>query len=102
MRTLENLEKQLSFIENENNYFAQFSAVVKTCHYARENKIALWDAGIINDNENLAISERIENAYHKAIEKHKQWVINFYKNRDLSEHTAETFITSIYNDIFNL
>lgn len=101
MYELKNLEKQLAFIEDKKNYYAGFGKVVQYCHAARECKTHLWDTGVIDDNENLAISERISAAYRSAIETHKQWVINFYKNRDLSAHTVESFITTIYNDIFS-
>ncbi len=95
------LNKLLKFIENKENYYAGFSHVIQYCDYARERNSMLWENGFISDTEKLHNSERISLARDSAIETHKQWTINYFKHRDLSAHTVETFVSTIYNYIFN-
>lgn len=99
MYDVKNLEHSLKYIEDEKNYYAGFGSVIRQCIVAREMKIQLWDAGEIEDNENLALSERIENAYRKAVEIHKKWVIKVLSD-SASSHTIETVVSSVYHDIF--
>lgn len=100
MYTTEQLQHILKFIENKQNYYAGFGHVIRQCHVAREMKIQLWDAGIIGDNENLALSERIERAYRKAIDVHKKWLIKVLSDSE-TKHTIETLVSTIYHDIFD-
>ena len=100
MYEIKSLETVLNYIEDEKNYFAGFGYVIRQCHVAREIKTQLWEDGQIGDNESIFISERIERAYRKAIETHKNWVIRVL-SESKSQHTIETLVSTIYHDIFN-
>ena len=98
MSTIERLNYLLTFLEDRKNYFSGFSHVMKNSVLALELKSQLWDAGEIGDNESLAISNRIEKARCNAIETHKAFVIKTLRNNP--NHTVESIVNSIYNEIF--
>ena len=98
---LKQFELSLKFIENKDNYYAGFYAVMEHCALALYIKNCLWDAGTIGDNELLHYSERIHKAKRAAIETHRAWTIARL-TESASEHTIETITNSIYNDVFNL
>lgn len=99
MQKIKDLNKMMKFIENEQHYYAAFYYVARLCVIARDRKTLLWNEGVISDNENLNYSERIERAYKKAVQTHKNWVIKRLQQSS-AEHTVETIVSTIYNDIF--
>ncbi len=100
MQQVKDLNKLLEFIEDENHYYALFGKVIESCHRAKVIKLELWNSGVIEDNESLTATMRIDRAYSKAIDVHKKWVIKRLQN-STAEHTIETLVCTIYNDIFN-
>ena len=101
MYEVKQLETPLSTIEDEKNYYAGFSHVIIFCSEADTVRRGLWNVGAITDAESSRYKERIVIARQNAINTHKQWLINALKDRDLSRHTLDSFVSTIYNDIFS-
>lgn len=101
MHEIKELDKLVETIENEENYYACFPYVVRYWSEADTVRRALWNAGVITDEESGNYKDRIIMARQTAIDTHKAWLINMFKDRDLSKHTLDSFISTIYHDIFN-
>ena len=95
------LELSLKFIENEENYYAGFWAVIEHCILAMYLKNILWDNGVIGDNELHYYTQKIQLARQKAIEKHRDFTIRILKENE-RKHSIETVVNSVYADVFHL
>ena len=100
MTKVEELEEIIKMIEDKNNYYALFGHIIKYCAVAKDRKTQLWNEGYIGDTDSLVYTVRIDRAYFDAIETHKKWVIKRL-SQTASEHTIETLVSTIYNDIFD-
>ena len=98
---LEQFKKSLKFIENKQNYYAGFWAVMEHCVLAFYLKNKLWDSGVIGDNELHYYTERIQLAREEAIQTHKEYTIKVLKENE-ERHTIESVVSSVYADVYNL
>lgn len=104
MKTFEKEQKikqllsMLSFIENEENYYAMFSYVLQSAERCTQELQNLLNAGIITFEEKSNYSSRVDAAKRKAIETHLAWTVK--RLSENKNHTVETVVYSVYNDIF--
>ncbi len=96
---LERLQSRLKFLEDERNYYAMFSFVVANFFQCREELRTLcYIEKIISHHENVDYLSRIEEAFKKAVQVHLEWTIK--RLSENNNHTVETVVYSVYNDLF--
>lgn len=98
---LEQFKKSLKVIENKENYYANFWAVMEHCVLAFYLKNKLWGSGVIGDNELHYYTERIQLARKEAIQTHKEYTIEVLKENE-ERHTIESVVSSVYADVYHL
>lgn len=98
MKETEQLHQMLKFIEDENDYYAMFSYVLQSAERCTQELQNLLNAGIITFEEKNNYSSRVDAAKRKAIESHLAWTVK--RLSENKNHTVETVVYSVYNDIF--
>jgi len=91
----------LAFIENTENYYAMFRYVIEKCATAQLENLLLFTAGIITDEKYIENITRIQKTKEQAIVTHGEWTIKMFE-QSKKQHTARTFVSSVYADIFNI
>ncbi len=98
MYDLDELNGAIAFIEDESNYYSMFRHVINSCVTANTIVLALWNVSQISDIDLHNYRQRINVARQNAIEKHKNFVLRRLMKND--NHTIESVVESVYNDIF--
>lgn len=96
---LEHLQNRLKFLEDKEDYYAMFSFVVANYFQCQEELRTLcYIEKIISHHENVDSLSRIEEAFKKAVQVHLEWTIK--RLSENKNHTVETVVYSVYNDLF--
>lgn len=96
---LEHLQSRLKFLEDEEDYYAMFSFVVANYFQCREElQTLLFTEKLISHHEYTGYLSRIEEAFKKAVHVHLEWTVK--RLSENKNHTVETVVYSVYNDLF--
>lgn len=98
MKGIEQLHRLLGFIENEDNYYAMFSHVLQSSERCTQELQSLLHDDVITSEAYNTYSSRVEAAKRKAIATHVDWTVK--RLSENKNHTVETVVYSVYNDIF--
>lgn len=97
---LKQLQANLKFIQNTENYFAMFRHVISSCATAEFANRLLFDFEAISNSEFSENVRRISEAKQNAIKIHGEWTIRALE-QSKTKHTVRTFVSSLYSDIFD-
>ena len=94
------LQANLKFIENQDNYFSMFKYVISSCTNAEFANQILHNSEALNDEVFRANAKRISEARQRAIKIHGEWTIRTLE-QSKTKHTVRTFVSTLYSDIFD-
>ncbi len=94
------LQANLKYIENSENYFSMFKYVISSCTTAEFANQILHCLEELNDEEFRANVKRISEARRNAIKLHGEWTIRTLE-QSKTKHTVRTFVSTLYSDIFD-
>lgn len=97
---LHQLQANLKFIENPDNYFAMFKYVLSSCTTADFANQILHNSEALSDEEFRTNASRIQEAKQRAIKTHGEWTIRALE-KSKTKHTVRTFVSTIYSDVFD-
>lgn len=98
---MKQLQADLKFIENPDNYFAMFKCVLSSCTTAELANQLLFNSEAIGDGEFAGNAKRIQQAKQNAIKIHGEWTIRTLE-QSKTKHTVRTFVSTLYSDIFDI
>jgi len=94
------LQANLKYIENSENYFSMFKYVISSCTNAEFANKILHNSEALNDEVFRANAKRISEARQHAIKLHGEWTIRTLE-QSKTKHTVRTFVSTLYSDIFD-
>lgn len=98
---LKQLQANLKFIENPDNYFSMFKYTIKSCTMAEIINQLLHDSEALSDEEYRANANRISEAKTDAVKLHAEWTIKSLEESN-AKHTVRSFVSTVYSDLFEI